>query len=106
MKTITFTHSFTFPEDSVLGFAAFLGYQDTIADTTQSPTVFSQNTETAVDFVTRKSKEHSLIFTTKWAKFLVDQEVKRQAAVIQAQFQDAIVKPVIDALVVTSTVNE
>lgn len=94
MKTITFTHTFTFPEDSVIGFANFLGYDS------------EKMTETPIEYVTRLSREHSLQFTSRWAKELVRLEILKQVNVVRPQIEQAIVKPVEDALQVTVQVNE
>lgn len=111
MKTITFTHTFTFPEQSVLGFAKFLGYVESSetprfdSNGTFIETTITPNAESPVDYVSRLSKEHSLTFVTKWANWLAEKELEKQIDIIKPQIDEALVKPVEQALAVTYEVN-
>jgi hypothetical protein len=106
MEYITYTATFTFPKSSVLGFAKWMQYQETIpkgtalADgtITEEETV---NPENAFDFIARKAKEHNEAFVTGWANFLRDQEVQKQSDVIREELDTQIVQPVRDAIDVT-----
>lgn len=107
METITFTATFTFPKESVLNFAEFMGYQNKIIeevrenDTAISTHKEVDNPESAFDFIARLAKEHNELFVTKWADFLVEAEVQKQIGIIKPQLEQQIVQPVKDAIQVT-----
>ena len=85
---ITFKQQFTFNEEAVKGFAIYLGWEE------------DENTESFIDFVNNKAREHSLKFTKAWAEKLkqdyINQTVKEN---IEPQLYQQIVKPVEDALI-------
>lgn len=105
METITYKMQFTFPKASVIAFAKFIGYQEKISQVNpENPTgglIEVDNTENVFDYIARMAKEHNEKFVTVWADFLVQKELDKQVDVIKPQIEQAIVKPVKDAIQVT-----
>jgi hypothetical protein len=108
MKTVTFTHTFTFPEAAVIGFALYLGYKEKLQQNVEGENrvIEIDNPESAIESITRLSKENSLLFTSQWARHIADEELAKQLAVIKPQIDALILKPVEDALQVTAQINE
>lgn len=110
METITFTATFTFSKESVIGFAQFLGYQSKIQqqrvleDGSYSYSEID-NPETVFDFLARLAKEHNEKFTTVWAEYLVQQEISKQVDILKPQFDAQIIQPVKDSIQVTYQEN-
>lgn len=112
MTNITFTQTFTFPEQSVKGFAIYLGWQEKLTQKVETWTdelwwpIFTteeyDNPQTFAEFVDEKAKAHSLSFTKSWAEMLKQQEIDRQVnelkETIEPGLHDQIVQPVEDAL--------
>lgn len=120
MKYITFKQQFTFPEEAIIGFAKFMGWEekktrevmitvesDPEDETTSEPTVrYEQeeydNEETYVAFVERKAVEHSQKFTVAWAETLKNQYIAEKIEALKAelepQLHEQIIKPVEEAL--------
>lgn len=110
---ITFTASFTFKRSSIEAFAKTpvaqggLGYRDTVITNGQDPDtgaptqITVPNPEGVLDFIARLAKEHNEKFVTKWANFLVQNEVQKQVNIIQPQVEAVILQPVKDAIQVT-----
>lgn len=105
METITYKMQFTFPKASVIAFAKFIGYQEMVSEySEENPTIpigTIQNPENVFDFVARMAREHNQKFVTIWADFLVQKELGKQIDAIKPQIEQAIVKPVVDAIQVT-----
>lgn len=111
MTNVTFTATFTFPKESVQGFAQFIGYVDTIKqpvlheDGTISHYVDAPNPQSAFDFICVKAKEHNEQFCSGWAHYLVQQAIDTQTAQLRPQLEEQILKPVKDAVVLTYSEN-
>jgi hypothetical protein len=118
MTQITFKQQFTFEEEAVKGFALFLGWKEKLfnqievtdqeaTDTQAKLTHFEQeevdNTETYIDYVSRRAKENSLAFTKQWAEKLKQDYISTQLSDLQTKIeptlQAQIIKPVEDALI-------
>jgi hypothetical protein len=112
---ITFKQQFTFNEEAVKGFALHLGWTEKVTeqeivvddDTTDPVTTHTEQVEvdnpvTFIEFVKEKAREHSLQFTKGWANTLVESEITKQKSeleeTLRPQLEQAIVKPVEDAL--------
>lgn len=107
MNTTTFTATFTFPTDSVIGFATFIGYQATIMQPINDPTqpfrlVSVPNPQSAIDYLVQKATEHNQSFVRQWADFLVQQNIE---TTVKPQLDQQIVQPVLNAVQVTVTQN-
>ena len=105
-----FSISFTGEQDIIEAFARApispdkgLGYQDTVVDMVTGEV--SPNPEGIDDFIARKAKEHNMPFVTGWAKFLVqtnlDGAIQQTVDTVKPQLDNAILKPVEDAIQVT-----
>jgi hypothetical protein len=116
MTQITFKQQFTYPEESVKGFALFLGWQERLSreievvddDTTTPITTHKSleeydNPQTFSSFVEHAAKEHSLKFIRSWAENIAQSELHNQIIAITnvtgAELHNQIVTPVEDALV-------
>lgn len=118
MKTITFKQQFTFPAESVKGFALFLGWTESLkrtitvvdeSDGEGNPIAshFEEeeypNPETYSGFVAKKAREHSLNFTKQWAQKLKEDAKEEQLSQLrdslEPQLHEQIIKPVEDSLV-------
>ena len=113
MNTTTFTASFTFPTDSIVGFGQYMKYQNIIgvnkkdADGNVLPYEFEfiPNPESLFDYIARLAKAHNEKFVTQWANTLVNEQVKAQITPIQTAMEAQIIQPVKDAVQVTYTSN-
>lgn len=111
MNTTTFTATFTFPTDSIIGFATWLGYSSTIKqpvlndDGSIKMYEDVQNPQSALDFVKGKATNHIQTFVTGWAEYLKKQAIKEQVDALTSQLSpqldEQIIKPVKDAIQVT-----
>lgn len=114
MKTITFKQEFTFPEESVKGFALFLGWIEKFTrsiaivdengvDTGNFEIEEYDNPETYIQYVERLSIEHTQKFTKAWAEKLKEDYLNTQVESFKEQTEPAlyeqIIKPVEDALI-------
>ena len=113
---ITFKQQFSYEEEAVKGFAVFLGWKEKLVRrvlkevTSNLEGVEStistyeneeyDNPETYVQYVERKSKEHSELFTLAWAKSLVKEQVRLHGELQRETIEAQILLPVKEALIV------
>lgn len=114
---ITFKQQITVPEELVEGLAVFLGYKPTLTrineivddDTTDPVTVHHEeeeypNPETAIEYIDKLAKENTAKFFKPFGEKLVQDELTKlgideQKKQAEAQLEQAIVMPVMDALI-------
>lgn len=114
-KNIKFSAEQTFTEEQVLGFAKYIGWTEKITNPDYFICNFPgsgiepciekiDNPVSASDYVKEKFIEHSKMFTTQWAQYLVEEtaEVARKQAEEQAKPQ--ILDPIANGF--TMTVSE
>lgn len=121
MTNITFSQHFTFPEESVKGFAIYLGWKEKLTrqieiiddETTTPATGHFENEEydnpqSFTEFVEEKAREHTLLFTKSWAEKLKQEYLNTQVdnfkGTIEPTLYEQIIKPVEDALVSEITI--
>jgi hypothetical protein len=115
MNTTKFTASFTFSTESIIGFAKFLGYKETIPEPVYNEDgtvkLYEEvpNTQTALDYVKEKALTHIQLFVTGWADKLVqdglNEAIQQTTDEVKPQLEDAILKPVKEAIQVTYETN-
>lgn len=111
MNTTTFTATFTFPTESIIGFANYLGYSETIdipqyhEDGTIPYYSKEPNPENQFDFIKRLVREHNEKFVTQWAEHLSRIELEKQMKPIKEQIEQAVIAPVKNAIQITYEEN-
>jgi hypothetical protein len=110
---ITFKQEITVPEELVIGLAIDLGWKDVIetsevGENGLAITKYIENSETAVQFIDRLSKQHTINFFKPFGDKLVAQELKKTGVEEQVQqtkeaLEAQIIKPIVEGLVTEFT---
>lgn len=105
---ITITHSFSFNDEAIKGFAIFLWWQEKIQQFANEDCIWYievDNPESYIDYVKRLSMQHSEAFTTGYASHIVEEMVATEADRIRPALEEQIIEPVKQALQVEVTVE-
>ena len=114
---ITFKQQFTFPDESVKGFAEYLGWREQLSRQIEVTDVEATEENAALthfeneeydnpvgfaEYVEHKAIEHTLMFTKSWAVQLkndiINAQVEEMKAIVEPQLHTSIIKGVEDAL--------